>query len=408
MLAQALEFQTQKRSALVTDNGYGLISHLFGGTKTKNGTVVSNTSALTLSAFYNAITIICNDYAKLPKHVIQKTSEGTFKYSKHPVEYLINKRPNEYMNAFGFDALLIKCALLKGNGYAEIIRNDFAGVPQSLEYIDESKTPVTIFKSEGKLFYEFGGKVIEGSNMLHFRSLFSDNGITGIGIVKFAARSLGVSLSSQEFAEEYYNSKGIGLGVVTSAKDIDTDGKTRLAAGISADLTAKSSGKFGVTVLDQMGSFQHIKITPQEAMFLETNQMAIGEVARWLNIPVYKLKDTQNQNNSNMEHQSIQHVSDSILPWSMINEQEYSFKLFTQTERENGLRVKFNTNSLLLSDKKTQAEYYKTMVHLKSMTPNEVRDLEDMNPIEGGDVPFYPLNMGTDADKKQQNTKNNE
>jgi len=402
MLFEALQSNYQQRSASISNGGF--LSGFFGGTgaTTKNGTPVSNSSALTLSAFYNGITILCNDYAKLPKHVVQKTAGNTNRLSSHPVDYIINEKPNQYMNAFGFDSILMKCAILKGNGYAEKVLNPFTGKVASLQFINENTTPVTVKKFENKLFYHFDGKVLAAENILHYRSLYSDNGITGIGVVSYAAKSLGVALSSQEFAEEYYASKGIGTGIVTSSKDLDKDAKSRISSALSSSLSDQKS--FKIAVIDEAQSFQHIKLSPQEAMFLETNKHAIGEVARWLNIPTYKLKDTENQNNSNMENQSISHVSDSILPWALINQQEYNSKLFTASERNSGIRVQFNINSLLQADKKTQADFYMKMIYSGTMTRNEVRILENLNKIDGLDEPLTPVNMQTQEQINKQLT----
>jgi HK97 family phage portal protein len=393
MLYQALHEDSIKRSVTSTPSGAGFANWFGSGSVTKNGTIVNNTTALTLSAFYNGVTILCNDFAKLPKHVVQKTNADTIRLPDHPVDYLINQRPNQYMNAFGYDSILMKCAILKGNGYAEKVVNPFSGKVESLQYIDENYTPVTVKKYGDKLWYLFNGRVLPAENILHYRSLFSDNGITGVGVVAQAARSLGVALSSQEFAEEYYASKGIGTGIVTTTKEMDPDAKTRYGNALSSVLSSKSP--FKVAVVDEAGSFQHIKLTPQESMFLETNKHAIGEVARWLNIPVYKLKDTENQNNSNMEHQSISHVSDSILPWALIHQQENNAKLFTETERKKGIKVRFNTESLLQSDKKTQMAWFIGHMYAGSMTRNEVRNKMGLNSLKGLDEPLTPVNMQT-------------
>lgn len=395
MLFEALQSNYQQRAGSTIQNG-GFLSGFFGGgfgAATKSKTPVNNNSALTLSAFYNGITILCNDYAKLPKHVVQHINGDINRLSAHSADYLINERPNQYMNAFGFDTILLKCAILKGNGYAEIVRSRFTGKIESLQYINENDTPVIVKKFENQLFYHFDNRILASADILHYRSLYSDNGITGIGVVSYAAKSLGVALSSQEFAEEYYASKGIGTGVVTTTKNMDPDAKKRYGDALSNTLS--NANPFKVAVVDEGGSFQHIKLSPQESMFLETNKQAIGEVARWLNIPTYKLKDTENQNNSNMENQSISHVSDSILPWAIINQQEYNAKLFTQSERKQGFRTRFNTESLLQSDKKTQMAWFIGMIYSGAMTRNEVRVYMGLNKLPGLDEPLTPVNMQT-------------
>jgi HK97 family phage portal protein len=384
-----------KRSTL-SGSADGILSNSsyfswLGGATTKQGTPVSSASAKTLSAFYNAITILCNDYAKLPKYVIKKDGEDREKATSHPVNKLVAKRPNAFMSAFNYDSIMMQCAILKGNAYSEIKRNA-SGVVVSREYINETDTPVIVKKWQGKLYYEFDGKVLEGKDIEHVIG-FSENGITGVGVVTYAAKSLGVALSSQEFAEEYYASRGIGMAVVTSSKQIDSDAKKRYGDAIQSRLN--SSENFKVSVIDEAGSFQHIKLTPQESMFLETNKLAVQEVARWLNIPTHKLKDTENSNYSNMESQNIDHVSNSMLPWSMKFRQEQDYKLFSNAEKAKGFQIKHNTSSLLEADKKTQAAFLSTMIYAGVYTRNEVRALFDLNNIDGLSEPLTAVNMHT-------------
>jgi HK97 family phage portal protein len=390
MLKGAIKRSTLSGSADGILSNYSNFSWL-GGATTKQGTPVSSASAKTLSAFYNAITILCNDYAKLPKYVIKKDGEDREKATSHPVNKLVAKRPNAFMSAFNYDSIMMQCAILKGNAYSEIKRNA-SGVVVSREYINETDTPVIVKKWQGKLYYEFDGKVLEGKDIEHVIG-FSENGITGVGVVTYAAKSLGVALSSQEFAEEYYASRGIGMAVLTSATKMDPDAKKRYGDAIQSRLN--SSENFKVSVIDEAGSFQHIKLTPQESMFLETNKLAVQEVARWLNIPTHKLKDTENSNYSNMESQNIDHVSNSMLPWSMKFRQEQDYKLFSNAEKAKGFQIKHNTSSLLEADKKTQAAFLSTMIYAGVYTRNEVRALFDLNNIDGLSEPLTAVNMHT-------------
>lgn len=396
MLLAAIEHNKQTRSVDLSARKPAFVDWFGAGVATKNGTAVSNAAAKTLSAFYNGITILCNDYAKLPKSVIIKKGNTREKAPDHLVNHLLNKRPNQYMSAFNYDAIMMQCAILKGNSYSEIIRNPVTGAIVSRQFIDEANTPVFVKKYNKKLFYQFDGRIVSAENIEHVIG-FSENGITGIGVIAYSAKSLGVALSSQEYAEEYYASKGIGMAVITSsATDISETAKTRYASAIENRFTSKSNYK--VAVIDEAESFQHIGISPQESMFLETNKHAIGEVARWLNIPTHKLKDTENSNYSNMESQNIDHVSNSVLPWSQKFRQEQDEKLFSKKEKALGYQVHHNSNSLLEADKKTQAEYISKMLNAKIYTPNEVRAMLDLNPIEGGDVPLMPLNTQTEAE----------
>lgn len=391
MLLQAIQHNKSTRSTAKTIGGSGLFNW-FGGASTKNGTPVNTSSAKTLSAFYNGITILCNDYAKLPKSVIVKNGDKRTKDTKHPVNRLLSKRPNPFMSAFNYDSIMAQCAILKGNAYSEVVRNSITGKIEARQFINENDTPVTVKVYNGKLWYHFNNRVVPSVNMEHVIG-FSENGITGIGVVAFAAKSLGVALSSQEFAEEYYASKGVGMAVLTSSKDMDPDAKTRL--GNAVQNRFNSSANYKVSVIDEASSFQHISLTPQESMFLETNKHAIGEVARWLNIPTYKLKDPENTNYSNMESLNIDYINNSLLPWSKKFKQEQDEKLFTESELMSGYEVQHNSNSLLEADKKTQAAFLSTMIYAGVYTRNEVRSLFNMNALDGLDKPLTAVNMQT-------------
>jgi HK97 family phage portal protein len=403
MLQAALQKEFSKTNPQVISSGEGFLG--FFGRNTKGGIAVNQSTSLTLSAFYNGIELITNDFAKLPKHIIQKKDGDRLTREDHELSYLISTRPNGYMTAFSFDKIMLQYAILKGNAYAIIIRNEFTQKVTALEVINQDKTPVEVLKSNSRLFYKIDGELYSDYEILHVPG-FSLNGITGISVVQMAAHSLGVSLSSQEFSSDYYNSKGEGIAVVTTQKPLDVDGKNRYAGGLRKHLEEKGPHK--VAVLDEMGSFQYISLTPQESQFLLTNKYGVLEVARWLNLPPHKLKALENATFSNIEHQEIQHVSDSILPWSLKFQNEYDVKLFTSKEKRQGFQVKFNTGSLIRADLQAQAEYFSKMIHAGVMTRNEVRLLLELNKLEGLNEPLTPVNTQTleQIDLKLKELKN--
>lgn len=391
--------------SLTGNGGGGFFGYAFP--TTKKGIPVSEKSALTLSSFFNGIEIITNDFAKLPKSVYKKAEGNRKKIATHHVQKLISFAPNEFQTAFMFDKMLVLHAILKGNGYAYIHRTN--GKPTALELIDQENIAVEILKHKGKLFYKINGKIHSSYEIVHIPG-FSFDGIVGISVIQAAAQSLGVSLSSQEFSSDYYNTKGVGTAIVTTPKQMNPEAKMRYSNVLASTLDRKEDWK--VAVVDEGGEFTHLKISPQEAQFLTTNKYGIEEVARWLNIPPHKLKSLDNVNNSITENQEIQHVADSIVPWVRKFEQEYTRKLFTDTEINNGFYIKANEYALLRADKKTQAEFISKMVNNGIMTRNEARAVLDYNALEGLDAPLQPVNTMTEKQfndrlKEKNNGKNN-
>lgn len=350
------------------------------------GTIATASSALTLSAFYNAVDQISNDIAKLPKSVFKKDGNSRERYADHPLNYLIATEPSSLMTAFDFWKAIVVQVILKGNCYVRIYRNSF-GVEEKL--IIQEGYNVDVKRVNDELFYVIEGEVFLSSDILHFKA-FSIDGIMGVSVIKWAAYNLGVNLDAQKYASTIYNDRGIGYGVIESDKQVQNDAKKLISEGFTKKMAEKN--KFKVPVLDEGLKYKSISVTPEEAQFLETNKYSVTEIARWLNIAPHKLKDLTNANYSNIQAQSIEHVQDSLLPWTTRIEQELNRKVFARESAES-LYVKFNEKVLLRGDLEARQRFYSAMVYAGIMTRNEVRALEDLNPLEGLDEPLTPVNM---------------
>lgn len=379
-------FATRSTTNGQLSNGFGGLSWLIGG-GTSAGTRANTKTAFTLSAFYNGVDQLSNDMAKLPKFVFKKNGDSREKYTAHPVNALISQAPNNLMNAFDFWKIIEISAIIKGNGFAEIVRNSFTGFPEELFYLDHDD--VKVFIKDRKLSYEYKGRKIAPENMLHFKG-FSFDGLMGIGIVTFAAKQLGITIDAQTYQQEVYKDRGLGYGVIESDLSVNATNKKALEDGF---VTKMSSGnKFRVPMLDEGMKYKPISISPGEAQFLETNNAGVLEVCRWLNIAPHKLKDITSGTYSNIYQQSIEHVQDSMMPRVISREQEINKKLFTATEKETPYS-KFNISVLLRGDLQMKQQFYTAMVYSGIYTRNEVRALEDMNPIDGLDEILQPVNM---------------
>jgi len=366
----------------------GLYSGLFGvPAMSTDGTMANSKTAFTISAFYNGVDQISNDIAKLPKHIFKKEGEKRFVSTNHPANYLISSEPNALMTSFDFWKIIQISAILKGNGYGEIVRNALTGREESIIY--RKADDVKVYTIDNGIYYTYKGRRIESANMLHFKG-FSFDGIVGVGIITFAAAQLGVILDAKNYQSDIYKDRGIGYGVIESELAVDPKNKKIIEDGFTAKMSQKS--KFKVPMLDEGMKYKSISITPAEAQFLETDKHAVVEVCRWLNIAPHKLKHLDNATFTNIQHQSIEHVQDSILPWIIRFEQELNRKLFFKDNAE-GYYVKFNEKVLLRGDMEAKRNYYTSMIYAGAFTRNEVRAWEDSDPIDGLDEPLQPVNM---------------
>jgi HK97 family phage portal protein len=401
ILSSVFKPVVQRANPSLLSQAYGSALPIFK----PGSTLATKNTALTLSAFYNAIDILSDDIAKLPKHIFRKLETGGNEVANHYLEYLIDTRPNGKMSAFTFWKVIEMLRLIRGNAFVQIIKDPNTGLTESLHIRDNDD--VKVLEDDNQLWYQYKDKLYPSSEWLHFKG-FSYDGLVGVGVVTYAAKSLGVSIEAQEYGQTIYKNRGMSYGVVESDLAVKVGNKKLIEKGIQDKLASQAVHK--VALLDEGFKYKRIAITPAEAQFLETNKHGILEVCRWLNIAPHLLKDLGDSNYSNIYHQSIEHVQNSVLPRVVQDEQELNYKLFTSAEIPTHY-VKMNITSLLRGDLNAKAQFYTSMVYAGIYTRNEIRDLEDLNPVEGLEEPLQPVNMQalSMAQKlmQEQNNQNN-
>lgn len=365
----------------------------YGYNLTKAGKKVNTSSALTVGAFYNAVNLITDDIAKLPKAVYQKTDRVINKLVSHPVHFLIAKEPNSHITSFAFWKIITYSAVIKGDGFARIIRNNVTGEPEEFRYLDYED--VAVIKGNSQMFYRFKGETIPGDDMLHIY-FFSINGYCGTGIITYAANSIGISLASQTYMGNTLEDKGLSHGVLESDQPVEVKNKQAIETGFKNKMSA--GGSHNVALLDEGFKYKRVQITPQEAEFVANNREGIIAICQFLNVAPHKLKMLDQSNYSNLQLMTIEHQQDSVIPRVVPIEQELNRKLFSPVEKVNTY-IKFNLRSQLRGDQKSEAETLTKYIFAKTMTPNEAREKLDLNPLPGGDELLQPVNLERESDK---------
>jgi HK97 family phage portal protein len=144
-------------------------------------------------------------------------------------------------------------------------------------------------------------------------------------------------------------------------------------------------------------TLQKYGIPPNDCQFLESRNFQIPEVARFFNIPPHKLKDLTKSSFSNIEQEQMSFVTDCILPWVVRLEQNYSMQLLSPSDKSlsgyGRLYWKHSLEGLLRGDSAARATLYNSLFNVGALSPNDIRALEDLDPIPGGNDHFVPLNM---------------
>lgn len=380
----------QKRSA---GGSGGWLDAFFGvgaGAVTAAGKKVNAASAMKISAFYCAVTTLADSFSILPKSIYRVSDNMRDRVPEHPVNLVLTDQANNYMTPYVFSFLMVTSVFMRGNAFALIFR-DGSGRVVELQYLEASK--VTVLKSGGKIFYRYKEHTYSSDEMLHIPGYCLDNGIVGQSIVHYAAESLGTPLAAQEFGANSYNELGVSLGALETDKSVDSDTKKRIKTAWNAALAEGDPHR--AVVLDEGFKYKSIRLTPEQSRFIEAKTEGVADIARWFKMPLSMLHVKGEGGYNFMVQMRMQYLQDAFLPLAEKFKQEYKRKLLTDAERRDGLYVYFNYNKLLQVDPKSRSEFYRNLGTMKAITPNEIRALEDMNPLPGGDEPLQMVNMLT-------------
>lgn len=347
----------------------------------KGGMWVDHETALCVAAVFAAVRYVSESVASLPWELRQrKRGGGSEQALTHPTYKLIHTRPNPEMSSFDWRVLMIAWANLWGNAYSEIER-DAMGRVVALWPISPDR--VEIKRNEGRLYYlvrQLNSETIgiDPWNMFHIRGMGGD-GMQGYSVVALAARSIGTGLAADEFSASFYENSAITSGALKHPKELGEKGYTRL----KEDFQKKHAGPakaWTPMILEEGMEWQSMTMPLKDAQFLESRKFTVTEIARWFRVPPHKIGDLERATFSNIEEQNIDVVQDTLIPWAKRLELEADYKLVSP-KSHGQFFSKVNVNGLLRGDSQARSTYYQQMRNLGVMNANEIRNLEDMNPI---------------------------
>lgn len=362
--------------------------------RTQAGVYVTPDNALQNAAVWGCVNYLSRTVAQLPWRVMRDVTGGGSEVARaHPVDYLLSQRPCIDMGSFTWRQTLLGHALLWGNGYAEIER-DARGVPVSLWPIHPRRVCVKR-GTDNALYYEVtdgpdGTVYLPANDVFHVRG-FGD-GMIGFGVIEYAAQSIGWARATELFGASYFGEGMNPTGIIETAKGLTPPAMEVLRQQFKKLYSGPKGEK--TAILDAGMKFTKISSSPEESQFIDVRQHQVEEICRWFGVPPHKIQHLLRTTFSNIENQAIEVVVDTIIPWVKIFEEEANYKLFGANRA--GLFTKMNLNGLLRGDSASRAAFYKTMREMGVMSVNEIRALEDLNPIgPEGDKRIVQMNMTT-------------
>ncbi len=366
-------------------------SFFFGSTT--SGKTVNERTAMQTTAVYACVRILSETIASLPLHTYKSIEDGKEKARDHPIYHLLSNAPNPEMTSFVFRETLMGHLLLWGNSYSQIIRDGRGKVIAIYPLLPDK---MTVNRSEkGEIYYLYNKEgqdyILTKDEVLHIPGLGFD-GLIGYSPIAMAKNAIGMAIATEEYGAKFF-SNGANPGGVLEHPGVVKDPQ-RIRESWNA-VYQGTSNAHRVAVLEEGMKFQPIGIPPEQAQFLETRKFQTEEICRIFRIPPHLIGDLERATFSNIEHQSISFVVHTIRPWLVRIEQSINKSLFSESEKKEYF-VSFVVEGLLRGDYASRMQGYAVGIQNGFMSPNDVRSLENMNPIpeeEGGNTYMVNGNM---------------
>lgn len=385
----------QKRSH--PSNPEAWLMNMFGrGAETAAGVNVTPENALAVTAVWACVRILSETVASLPLPLYERLpSGGKARAVNHPLYSILHDAPNPEMTSFEYREVTMVHLATWGNAYSDIEMNN-AGRPMALWPLRPDRMEVRR-GDDGQLTYTYMLKSgekrpLDPARVLHLRGM-GNNGIVGYSPIAVARQAIGLAVAAEEFGARFFGNDARPGGVLHHPGVLGDEAYNRLKTNWESRHQGLDKSH-RIAILEEGITFKEIGIPPEDAQFLETRRFQIAEIARMYRIPPHMLADLANATFSNIEHQSIEFVVHTVRPWLVRMEQRFSQSLLMPKERSRYF-AEFLVDGLLRGDIMSRYQAYAVGRQNGWLNADDIRDLENMNPLPGGQGEMYliPLNM---------------
>lgn len=363
---------------------------------TESGSPVSPYLAENLSAVFACVQIISETVATLPLVVYRKEGDGKFPVAGHPVARLFSLEPNSLQTPPEFLEMVLAHCLLRGNSYAEIIR-DNRGAPVELIPLHPDTVAVLRIPNTRRVLYDVSGpdggtRRLLADEVLHLKDR-SDDGVVGKSRLHRARETFGTAISTERFAGATYRNGAKLSGVLTHPDQIGTDAQNNIRQSF-VDKYSGADKAASVAVLEEGMKWTSISVSPEDAQMLESRRFSVEQIARMYRVPPPVLGDLSNGSYSNVTELGRWFYQHCIMPWCYKIERTIERALFSDASR-NAYEVEFDADVLVRGDMLQRFQAYRIGREVGLYSANELRKFENLNPRTDADADAFlsPLNM---------------
>lgn len=362
-----------------------MLREIFGVAVANSGATVTPRNAMRCTPVRCAVNSIAETLGTLPLIVYQRGADGAReRATEHPTYAVLHDAANDWTPAAMMVEQVTRDALLFGNGYAFINRND--GRVVELIRIDPERIKVDPDTTTGEPIYRLtgtGARVLDRRDLIHIKAPGFD-GITGASPVTEAREAIGLALVMEQHGAKLFGNGARPSGILTFPNRLGDDGLRNVSTSWNA---AHAGGENGgrTAIIEEGGGFTPLTFSSVDAQFQELRRFAIEEIARVFRVPPHMLYELGRATWSNAAEMGQSFLTFSLKRWIKAWEGEVLLKLYTPDERAT-YTAEFLVDDLLRADIAARSAAYTALIGARVLNPNECRAMENRPPYAGGDA----------------------
>lgn len=378
--------------------GRGNWTTVLGGinaSQSSSGILITPETALAMSAVRACVTLLAESVAQLPCELYRRDKNGgRIRATDHPLYDVIHSQPNRKDTSFEYYEQQQGALGLEGNSFS-LIERDGKGYVTELIPVNPKK--VIVMKGPDGMPYYHLPEVVETLPMrlVHHVKYFSMDGYIGTSPIQTNADVLGLGLAVEQHAAQVFARGTTMSGVIERPREAGAIKSQESIDRLLAKWTDRYSGvrnAFSVAMLQEGMSYKQLSQDNEKAQLLQSRQWTVNEICRLFKIPPHMIQSLEGATNNNIEHQGLQYVMYTLLAWLKRHEAAMMRDLLLPSERSD-LYIEFNVSSLLRGDQKSRYESYALGRQWGWLSVNDIRRMENLPPIAGGETYLTPLNM---------------
>ena len=353
------------------------------GLQSESGVNVTTAKSFEIVAFFSAVSLISDTISTLPCGAYLRI--GATRRPLNPRPMWLDQPDVDLSTRAAFFQQVFSSLLVHGNSYTRVFR-DAQGQVVNLVNLNPEKVEVERSKIGRKIFkFEGESRQLTTDDVIHIVDLILPGDLKGLSRVETLKQSLGLNIALSDYAARFFGTGASASGVIEFPGNLTSEQAKQLADGFDARHRNGSRRAHKTGVLSGGAKFVATQTDPEKSQNLESRKFAVEEIARAFNVPLHLLGVPGTASYASVEQNNLQFVSMTLRPLAEKVEAAFSRLL------PGDAFIKFQFGDLLRADLTARVQSYSVGAQAGFYSTNDIRRLEDLEPVEEGDQYRVPL-----------------